>query len=391
MISIRKSVVAAIFLVWLQFPGLPASASDSRCPAAFPKNKTESKILDQFRAADIDPAQTASLSGTVFRVQTASEKNYVVRLPSNYANVRREPFAAAFLNRVPHLRTPTVRLLSTEESKTVLKLIRFFDPAAFRILTAKWKVPGLRNTNDRSRISLSVFYDVPRGLEALSSWGVSDRFRDTLDYIPWDKEDQLSTLALLKQDLESHWRTANPIQIEYLIQDLKILFPDSNEIRSDRYREYLLNNIELLTTGRTQGLSYLGLVRLPASIRQQLVDYWIVYTVLGIPDFHPRNWLLDDRKVIAIDLAHPVARTLHRGQPFHLSPHLQPFGWFHLRESLRKIFMSEMSPELRRFFIHLTPAHIQAVADDSEYKISAAELRGIMERRNWILEATAGP
>jgi hypothetical protein len=173
---------------------------------------------------------------------------------------------------------------------------------------------------------------------------------------------------------------ATPQALHTLVQDLKELLPESKHFPDDDFLGYLFDNLEHLPGSKLQELPALGLKRVPPGIKTQLADYWITYTILGLPDFHPSNWLIHDEKVVGIDVVHAPVHAKDTDPALKIPYHQHPYGFYKIDDQVTETLISSASPELKQYFKTLTRDEVEQLAKNSDYPISSEELDQIMAR-----------
>jgi hypothetical protein len=182
------------------------------------------------------------------------------------------------------------------------------------------------------------------------------------------------------EKLSDQWPKLPEAQKVALEKDLKKLFPFALDKSGDAYIHAILSQAPRLQGAKLTELYSMAVQRFSPELRTQLADYWVTYTVLGIPDFHPNNWLMLDQKIIGIDLAHKPQSAKKDTDPLMLSMHQHPYGQFEFTREVRSILMGSISPELKRYLSSLTRDKIQAIAKEAQYPISSKELDQIESR-----------
>jgi hypothetical protein len=117
---------------------------------------------------------------------------------------------------------------------------------------------------------------------------------------------------------------------------------------------------------------------LPKDLRRQLADHWALYAALAIPDFHPNNWLIDDGRVVAIDLA-LRSSEFDRG---HLSFQdlRSPVRESAYIESENGDIVKDISSEMRAFLGSITGEHVKDIAQAAEFQLTTQQIEGVIVR-----------
>ena len=316
----------------------------------------------------------------VIKLDGPNGHQYVARLNANSQNLEHEQFATAFINQVPGKKTPRVQLLSRKPSEKlwlqIKKYLQYFE---------KKKIDEARKGMAEIRFSIAPYLPFERGnfvLKRLQAW---NRTRRVLFDFPVPDSDRSI------QTIDREWRMLDEESHVALVGDLKKIFPETASITAQEYKDYFINNIDRIDTSKLYDLALIARDHVPESIRQQLADYWALYTVLGIADFHPRNWLLrDGQEVIAIDLAYPT--TLHSPQVIKGSLGIRfqqhPYGSGFIIKPIQQAMLKDISPQLIQYFESLTPQTVKALAEQVGYELTDPWLNALMTRVRAVLKHT---
>ncbi len=108
---------------------------------------------------------------------------------------------------------------------------------------------------------------------------------------------------------------------------------------------------------------------IPAEVLTQIADLWAIYTVLGIPDFHAKNWLIHNRHVLGIDLEGKSDDFNDGKITLALEYQQNPFD-IHKADNWRAFLKEKISPEMRNFLTHLQPARLQELGKEQNFPLS---------------------
>jgi hypothetical protein len=298
-----------------------------------------------FDPKSILPESLVPLSTHVYKVTLNDGREIVLRVPSLTEPLDREIFATQFLNQFNGLKTPEITLLSAEDSASISEILNIQvnnktsignkhpqgessgnSPSNIR-LTA---TPFIQAETGRTYLASfrSVFYDIT-GLTAhvfslFSTMNLGGGERRNL---------AINRFSLL-------WENAEPNERSELIADLKQAMPESKSISEEEYLQYLAQHMSVYTRSRLQQVIPIRISKLPKPIIQQLSDYWLIFTILQLPDFHSRNWLYSNGNVIGIDLAHKRQIPRDMSAPLDLVLQQHPFGHSEITETIRQAIYS---------------------------------------------------
>ena len=131
---------------------------------------------------------------------------------------------------------------------------------------------------------------------------------------------------------------------------------------------------------------------LNSDMRNQIADLWFFQTILGKTDFHSDKWgVVGPTHVVAINLSHR-SEIFDSGQPdlkWEQSGIVEPSTVGVLDNF--EIVRGDISSGLRAVLANITFAQIRRLASDTTMKVSDEQIRGILERRDKLIERLPGP
>lgn len=126
--------------------------------------------------------------------------------------------------------------------------------------------------------------------------------------------------------------------------------------------------------------------RVPEGVRQQLADHWMLYTVLGINDFHNKNWLIEKNTVLAIDVAYRSLAFRKGKESLKLAEQEMPFDWMQaVPDYAFETMVNWASPEMIAFLKTIDNRSIQRIADMSYYPLTQENMDGMTGRARRLL------
>lgn len=382
-----KSVNSILILVALVLGGFADRAlSAPSCPkgltallqeAYHDQDLTDVGLLSSLNARAIDPDFIRPLNseGSVFEFRDRKGRRYVARLGENgTSDLEREQFAIAFAREAPGIQVPPSRMLKSDEADAVMAAYRR-NPDEFADLKDNFP----QHTRGTPKISVSVLAPGVTGTAALKKLGVSDPIAEIFESIARGKTEIRPSTA---RELLQRWALYTPSQKARFISDAKELFPPVKKLANAKVFGALLEDLPLVKGSRFQNLSLHRVRGLDPEIQKQIADTWIVYTVLGIPDLHPNNWLLQGDTVIGIDLAHPPQRVVSDSP---LPPDvLNPYAPGEPSREMRDFLIDSVSPPMRQYLLSLTPARVREIGSQVGYVTGTAEMEDIIRRIGFL-------
>lgn len=108
-------------------------------------------------------------------------------------------------------------------------------------------------------------------------------------------------------------------------------------------------------------------------IDQQLADMWVALAVLGVRDFHYKNWLTDGTSVWPLDFAIKYSATDVNGTIMSSERQGPLQGWN--LDAMEIVLFSRMaSPEIIKKLQKLTDEELKTIAKNSGYELQDSEL-----------------
>lgn len=318
---------------------------------------------------------TPIVGGTsVYKVVTKSGEAFIMRRASRTDNVKREIFANLFLKDSSAPNAPDIQLFSIEDSQRLLSNVRRFDnPSADeQVSIAKFSKGVLGETYLKSKGNL-LFMFLNELKEVRSSdfdeykLFIHSRF-DSL-WSGADKDGKKTIYEILKRYIPELEDVKNAGDIPGVVKNnsKKLL-----GVRPDPYRDF-----EIFKSN------------LPKKIKSDLADSWAMYTILGIHDFHDKNWLINNNRVVPIDLAYPVFKKNRLGQtsanPLAIDGQHFPYHHLSLNDNyLINSLINDISGETRLYIKSLSKEKIKAMSVQSGYLMPSYELEDIWERVEYL-------
>ena len=373
-----------LFLLLTVFADIAAHANLCdlvlRGAAVIPKDKTESEVLASFNPMALRPEQIKAFpdNPSIFRAYDVEGRAYLLRVEvRGDQNISLEKFASEFIRRLPNTLTPQIRILSVQHSNHLLNLITENNPDGMRRLQS--------NLPENPRLSVALLYPGESGVESLSRWFVYDPVRDYLTDLSFRARKVRLVDEAVKSQLRRAWKQLGPENERRLITDLKALYPHTAPIAGHKYQEYFVDAISTINKAPLSQLTHLTLIRIPTHIRTQLSDYWALYTILGIPDFHVGNWLLRGKDVIAVDLAYHAPQTSTRLEtPLTLVDQQHPFGRTAATREVIHFLRLNISPQMKAYLSTVSRTDVERLARETGYPLISGELDAIMTRINAV-------
>jgi len=338
----------------------------------YPENVfTEQELLARFSPEKIISAVEPPIGSAVTIVEIEGGVKYVVRQPSALDHLDFERFASELIRRAPGGNTPLVRTLGKQETKVALERLRAANPDL-----SFGKV-------DPQELNVAMFYPMQRGKEYLKA----EKLNVTLSFA----RNALLAFAINgkashREEFSKQWSRLSPASKQSLIDELRVLSPELSLLTVENAGTKIPELMEK-SAGVFSPLMRKEIESVPAEVRRQLADHWILYTILGIPDFHNSNWLIHHDIVLAIDVALKsrdfaigTHTTLFDGQEM-------PLSWLGGAEVPgQKLLASWASPEMVTYLSGLNEEKVRAVATAAGYKLSEDNLSGVLARAKKILK-----
>jgi hypothetical protein len=328
---------------------------------------SESSLLSGFSAnSEFNVGRMLDDDGGVYAVHTPTGK-YVVRFGSDKTNVAREAFAIGFSRESPLKTFPNVRLMTSKETQVLKTKLK---PKANRP-DQPWLIDNATTS------SVSVFYGAEKGSTFVNQRLYNGGF-DRAIYEATTEARRQRDPQSIKAGLAKVWAQATPPEQIQFSFEMKSLFPElaaktPEETFHHFYQHFspeLLESIEVLRFGR-----------IPVAIRRQLADGWLLYTALGISDFHSGNWLLHKNTVLPIDLGFYYDFKPHVGT----SGRWHPYNMRHMTAPVLKHLLQNASPEMLGYLRSVKLEDLQRLAGAASYTLHSGETDFILERIQELL------
>ncbi len=349
--------------------------------------RAESSFLSRLSAEAFIGNDFEVLAPGVFKVRDRTRTEFVVRFPSVISDTQFERFSNRFLRSVPGIRAPEVRLLSPEDSARFLKSVSERKPHAYSRMRRGFQAAGLDPSAGKLQASYTLFYDAPNGLRATWELGINAQLRQAIQRIAHDElpiPDALKRIYV--EELKEGWDKANEAQRMAVFEDVRALFPAARSIGLEDLVPFLSNQLEAIQGSPLKGILIEGAKRLPPQILTDLSDQWAIYTVLGIRDFHPGNWLLMGDRTMAIDSALNSVDFKNGLSSLRLNSHMQPFDKTDPTTEVYNFLLSRLSSGAVKFLENLTADRVRQIAAQSSFPLTDDQLQGILARARLVVQ-----
>ena len=350
------------------------------------KQSAEDASLAAFRVSGITARGFENLSehNGVFRVRLKNGESYIIRLPTTTADTRFEKFATSFMLSAPNVRTPKVRSLAGAEASALLDKIETIIPDFFEDgeVSHNW-ITAVKNGTP-----ISITLNQPNtktGSDYLQTIGARADLEELLVAIAENYHYKSSRgQAKAAVEIPKAWRLMPKTDQLAFLEKLKEISPVAHDVSLSELPDFLIKNITTLNGLNVAALFDAKLKKVPPAIKTQLADHWAVFVTLGITDFHWKNWLVQDGKVIAIDMAF---KTLFFSDGTYLNPMTtqHPFGSSATGRQTWDMLKKNMSGAMRRHLKSLDKEKIRVLAAQSDFEINENQANAILVRRNMIL------
>lgn len=384
------------------FFGVDASSTqaDLRCllPWPFPKKEqapilspeaiAESKYLGGFKVSEItkDGFKILSEENGVFRIRLKNGDEYVVRMPTAGASTQYEKFAADFMLSAPNVRTPKIRSLEDSEALDLLNKVEELDPEYYaeKSKTHEWKS---RIETDKSPISITRYYpDAKMGGQHIADIKVKAELEDFLIGVsenPYYRDPDARYAASLK--IEQFWYDMSPGRQTAFLRQLKAVTPLAADLSVSTTLTFLLNNLGNLKKLNIGALYEAKLAKIPPDLRTQIADHWVIFMTLGIGDFHRNNWMMHQGRVMAVDMA-LIGDIFKKGEDLLPMWSQNPFGHAWISKRVQSLLKESLSKEMKSYLKGLNKKKILEIAKQSGFDITNEQIKGILKRRDSLLE-----
>jgi hypothetical protein len=372
-----------VFLLCSLLIGLAHGALYAPCEELMVRKINHLDFVDE-----IQELKVLSREG-VFKLKVRN-RYYVYRIHIKNSNdVEFEHFASKFYAKTPKGKTPTVQLLNHEESQSVFKTIYNFDEVAKNIIDNNRLIDPM---GQEHRISVVPFVkNNQSSYDLMKSEGVYNPLRIAVSNIVNLRLGPMglrpSHIEHMKGEIQFGLKNSSPKQIREVLEELRVLAPSRFKNMDDnKIIDELLNYGYYLHDSDLKNINIKAFEKLPENIKQEIADNWLIYTVLGIEDFHVMNWvhLPHENEVIAIDLANKT-RIFRESLDFSIEKFQEPFSLGELNEVTFDFLMKNVSPELKKYLKSLDKDEILKIADEADFLLNG-ESDGIIKRINTILK-----
>lgn len=346
------------------------SALETQALAAFEPNEIVAHRMEEL--------SDSAFGGRVLLLPTKGGRTYVLRSHHEMGQVGFEEFASNFINSAPGGMTPQIRLLSRETVDVIESLAK----AAGKTLTLRG-----RDSASGAAASLALFYPAKRGDQFLLDTNGATlsfalfEFVKSANLMPRMRE------AYLEGDLMPVWNATAPGVRREVVRQLQQMLPEFNRLGTQDFFKVITSQ-----PGRVankiwafEAMRVSSWAALPSHIRKQLANQWALYTVLGIPDLHRRNWLVLDETVIAIDAALPSEIFLKGKKELWGEDHEWVLDDGVLSARMISRFAKDIDQALIDHLLALTAEKIQGYS--STFKLTETQISGIRKRAAALAKA----
>jgi len=359
--------LAALFLS-VQSQGYPCDLLKQLYPE---DASSEQELLSQFSPAKIISAAESPTGSAVTIVELEGGVKYVVRQPGALDHLDFERFASELIRRAPGGNTPLVRTLGKQETKVALERMRAANPDL-----------SFGNV-DPEELNVAMFYPMQRGKEYLKS--------ESSNVMLSFARNALLAFAINgnpshREEFKKQWSRLYPASKQTLVDELRVLSPELSTLTAENAGMKIPELMEK-TAGAFAPLMQKEIEGVPAEVRRQLADHWILYTLLGIPDFHNNNWLIHHDVVLAIDVALKSRDFVIGTHTTRFAGQEMPLSWLVGAEVPgQKLLVSWASPEMVNYLRDLNGERVKDAATAAGYKLSEDNLSGVLARAKKILK-----
>jgi hypothetical protein len=342
----------------------------------------EEGLLRAFNINRVATGSIHSLSTQTFLVTDAAGIRYVVRVPLSRNGGWFESFANRFINQAENTRAPGMRVLQGPEAKQVIDKIKNSNDKikeAFQTVTSDFYTPESKaryaEFMANPEVTVAIYYSgLESGKKYLADIGAFDPMRTYLVDIG------NSSLAVVGRDLAEFQANATLEQRKLLVEDIRSLFPGLPITEANLF-SYFAEHWRDFRAGPIGKLDTIGINRIPKAMQVELADAQAIWTVLGIPDFHPANWLTDGESILSIDLA-MGGSWFKNGDPA-IEKHFQslPFGkTYNPSPRVQEFIYRNVSDKLLHFLESLSAEEVINIAKESNFPITEGQVQGILAR-----------
>lgn len=343
----------------------------------------EAQALASFEVKDIIAERIAELSdsefgGRVLLVPTKSGHTFVLRGHHEMGQVGFEQFASTFINSAPGGMTPQIRLLS----RKTLDAIESLAEAAGKNLFLRGT-----DSNSGAAASLALYYPAKRGDQYLLETNGATLSFALLQFVKAANVAPRVRESYLEEDLLSVWNETAPNVRRDVMRQLQEMIPEFKRMGAEDFFRMIgaqpgkfANKVWAFEAMRVSSW-----VALPKNVRRQLANQWALYTVLGIPDLHRRNWLVFEDTVIAIDAALPSEVFLKGKKELWGEDHEWVLDDGLLSARMISRFARDVDQALIDHLVALTPERIQGYSN--AFKLTETQIGGIQKRAAHLAKA----
>jgi hypothetical protein len=375
---VQLRIASVIFACLLLLTSGPTWAEPLTCGELVKSVLKQRQLLERFSLSAIDETGEFRMIGNNDQLVVVPLKDgNKVAIRFEDEDPAFEDFASRFLSAAPGIHTPQVRKLNAKEFEPIDKLLRK-------------KIPTLIDLSPRNPAepiaTVVPYFQATTGLKFLNQFpgtAFKWKYRRLADVLKKGKGNESWALKLLSAE----WSKLDQATRAVTITDFRSAYPWLQNVSEEMFPEILIKNFRMVrtTSGHLYDYDFIW-ERLPPEMQRQLANHWAVYTLLGMPDFHATNWLIDGTDIIAIDLAN-LSKEFRKGvATLALFDQQTPLSGMGLTNKFRKQLIAAIDPELLRYLSRLKPTDIQKFAEKAHFDIEPRQVKGIHERIKKLLE-----
>lgn len=349
------------------------------------------RILEEWAPRSV--MQIKQLSKGVFRVGLGENRYGVIRIDfddgfgaitSNSQDVTFERFAINLANSLGIEMPTPVPVVLPKRLREMLVYVESKLPGTNMAL-----VRALEHNTMRG-VSLLGYYELERGVDFLDrQFGIEAR-KLMVAYVRIIGSKRLGAYQWEKHDqIVKAWRKLKSDAQQTIVDDLHRLFP-TMPTQSVTIETILDHFHQLDGKKRFQAIGRLPTLiwyRLHPEVRQRLAGFWAVFSLLGIPDFHSSNWLIQSNTVIAIDLAYRSLSFTRGDKSVELSSMQHLFTDETMDKEMFLLLQRNISPTLRAAFQNISASKLLALGRMVGIPLDHAMISGIIGRTTFLLQA----
>ncbi len=374
-------ILTVTFTIFVS-PNLNSSIS-SICSSVFSPNLKSYQPIKIIDPKNLSKNSISRLSDGVFLFTEPDDgRKYILRVQRENESSHREKFSSLFLSQLANLKTPEIYILDQENSRNIAR----------KLITLGYdEIENGTTFNDFTNIESESFYItlanfVPSEsgsdyLSRIKSFFIVDKITFTYinSYLEFKSE---FDREMSEDNFRRYWNPERWSQEQKNLKNLTLFIPQLENITYDNALDIIIDHIKNLDISRVEQLRtqlYSFLINdIPSDVQVQISNLWAIYTILGIPDFHPGNWLINKNQVTGIDLTYvftPPEDSINR---VLLEDQLYPYGLSETSYYLSEQLLPTVSLNLKDDLKKISRERILEIAKLSGYSLSEEELKEIL-------------